>query len=192
MSNWKDSQQEDMQTIEIHLTRGVVIALGLILLFVAALGYLVGSQRDVAASGVESISLQSSAPAKFYLTSYTSPANQVLTACRSGYHTASLWEIIDPSNLEYISAYGGETTPDAGSGPPSCYWGWVRTGYMSSVASTPGTGNCQVWTSTDSGDYGTHVRLPYNWTGTAKWPAPWEAEAVTCNDTMTRVWCVED
>lgn len=191
MGNWKDSQQGDTQIIDIHLTRGVVIALGLALLVVAVLGYLVWSEREAAASGMESISLQASAPAKFYLTDYTEPANQVLTACRSGYHTASLWEIADPSNLEYISLFG-QTTSDSGSGPPSYYWGWVRTGYMSSVASTPGTGNCQAWTSTNGGNYGTRVRLPSDWSGAAKHSSPWEAETVTCNNAVTRVWCVED
>lgn len=191
MSNWKGSQEGDMQTIEIHLTLGALVALGLMLLCVTVLGYLVWSQREVAASGEESISLQSSAPKKYFLTTYTVPANQVLTACRTDYHVASLWEIVDPSNLEYISAFG-QTTPDLGFGPPSSYWGWVRTGYMSSVGSTAGSGNCQTWTSTEGGHYGTRVRLPFDWTGAAKWSAPWEAEAVPCSDTTTRVWCMEN
>ena len=36
----------------------------------------------------------------FYLTRTTHVGNQVLTACAAGYHMASLWEILDPSNLK--------------------------------------------------------------------------------------------
>ena len=81
---------------------------------------------------------------KFYLTT-GSPGvagNQVLTACASGYHTASLWEILDPSNLEYDTKRG-VTKDDAGSGPPagSDGDGWIRTGNFSNTGPTPGQAN---------------------------------------------------
>ena len=191
MGNWKDSQQEDTQTIEIQLTRGVVIALGLMLLVAAVLGYLVWSEREVAAAGAQSISAQAGTPAKYYLTSSVVAANNALTACATGYHMASLWEILDVSNLEYNSTLG-LTLQDSGSGPPNTYPGWVRTGYNSASSTTPGYGNCLAWTTTNNIYSGTRVRLPLDWTVAAEWSAPWEADAETCDHPSTRVWCVED
>jgi len=190
VGNWKDSQQEDTQTIEIHLTRGVVMALGLMLLVAAALGYLAWSEREAAAAGAQSISAQAGTPAKYYLTSSAVAANNALTACATGYHMASMWEIIDVSNLEYNSTLS-YTLTDSGSGPPSVYQGWVRTGYNTASSTTPGQGNCLAWTSTVATNYGTTVRLPPDWTVAAAQSAPWEADAEACN-VSTRVWCVGD
>ena len=76
-------------------------------------------------------------PRKFYLTKtedYT--GSQALSACASGYHMASLWEIFDTSNLRYDTALGASST-DSGSGPPVAVYfglghfegdGWIRTG----------------------------------------------------------------
>ena len=55
---------------------------------------------------------------KFYLTQTGFTGSQALTACANGYHMASLWEILDPSNLRYNTTLGF-TTQDSGFGPPS-------------------------------------------------------------------------
>ena len=192
MDNWKDSQQEDMQTIDIHLTRGVVMALGCVLLVATVLGYLVWSERDVAASGAQrSISIQSSVPAKYYVTSSTLVASQAMTACATGYHMASFWEIIDVSNLEYNGTLG-YTRSDSGSGPPTGAYGWVRTGSDSDTSAMSGRGNCSAWTSGLDVDSGTRVQLPVDWTGAADLTAPWEAATVACSNPNTHVWCMED
>ena len=105
---------------------------------------------------------------------------------------ASLWEILDVSNLEYNSTLGyGYTSADSGSGPPNYELGWVRTGYITSTVATPGQANCNVWTDSGILTNGTAMRLPYNWTLAAEVPAPWVTGILPCN-TDTRVWCVED
>jgi hypothetical protein len=79
----------------------------------------------------------------FYLTNFSRNANQVLTACAAGYHMASLWEIYDPSNLTYDTSHPeAYVKADSGQGPPSLWYGWVRTGFDNSASSKPGAGNC--------------------------------------------------
>src|SRR5262245_60366073 len=68
---------------------------------------------------------------KFYLTKDGFQGNAVLTACDAGFHMASLWEIHDPSNLQYDTR--GFTLADAGSGPPAVL-GWIRTGIFASAS----------------------------------------------------------
>jgi hypothetical protein len=103
---------------------------------------------------------------------------------------ASLWEILDPSNLKYNTDLGQTWADDSGQGPLSYFSGWVRTGYGSSTAATAGQGNCDAWTSSLSGDYGTTAYLP------SDWPAGqdihvWKVETLGCG-WYTKVWCVED
>jgi len=61
---------------------------------------------------------------------------------------------------------------DSGQGPPSHWYGWVRTGWSASGGSTPGIANCQNWTSTSAGDDGTIARLSYDWTTAGSVVAP--------------------
>ena len=132
---------------------------------------------------------------KFYLTT-GSPGvagNQVLTACASGYHTASLWEILDPSNLEYDTKRG-VTKEDAGSGPPagSDGDGWIRTGNFSNTGPTPGQANCGNWTSASPSDFGTIVRLQDTWNSGTLYPInPWVPDTKICSS-PEGVWCVSD
>ena len=55
----------------------------------------------------------------------------------------SAWEILNPSNLKYDIAFEviGE---DSGSGPPTVYGGWIRTGYVANTGNFFGIGNCNV------------------------------------------------
>lgn len=115
------------------------------------------------------------------------------TVCAPGFHFASLREIASVSELRYDGdAARSYTRADAGLGPPENVSGWVRTGYVSSIASAAGAANCAVWTSISAGEYGTTVSLDPDWTnGNARQVSPWEAFAIECNQTR-RVWCIQD
>jgi hypothetical protein len=75
---------------------------------------------------------------KYYLTQTTHTGGQSLSACAEGYHMASLWEILDPSNLSYDTSLGF-TLADSGSGPPASSLGWIRTGNVDSPPHDGGT-----------------------------------------------------
>jgi hypothetical protein len=133
----------------------------------------------------------------YYLTATNFSSLGAVDACGAGYHFASLWEIMDPSNLAYASdhpnAYVSEA--DQGYGPPSGSagaprYGWVRTGQNASVANTAGTGNCQNWTSDEATEFGSRAGLNPNWTG-AEDVFVWKVGAAACN-TSQPVWCIED
>ena len=126
---------------------------------------------------------------QYYLTKTYSVGADADDACASGYHMASLWEIIDPSNLKYNMDLGN-TRLDSGQGPPSASGGWVRTGYSSRADNSAGWGNCNAWTSSDSGDYGTWARLSREWDSGGDIHV-WEVDAHSCGSYIS-VWCVED
>jgi hypothetical protein len=99
----------------------------------------------------------------FYLTKQTYQGNAALTACATGYHMASLYEVYDLAGLKYNTTLG-LTLADSGSGPPAYShsvntYGWIRTGDDSSNGGGPGEGNCSAWTSNSGSDYGSAVRL---------------------------------
>jgi len=79
---------------------------------------------------------------------------------------------------------------DSGQGPPTYLGGWVRTGYGSSTSSTPGMGNCNAWTSSNSGHSGTYAYLPRDWEAGQDIHV-WEVSAPQCN-LSGYVWCVAD
>jgi hypothetical protein len=131
---------------------------------------------------------------QFYLTpdqAYDGTA--ALTACAPGFHMASMWEILDPSNLRYSTELGA-TDDDSGWGPPADFSGWIRTGNgASGLPGDPGRSNCLAWESNDSGHHGTDVELPQSsWSTREADPvSPWQAGTTPCNIAV-RVWCVED
>lgn len=137
----------------------------------------------------------------FYMTSSTHNGAQTLSACGPGFHMASMWEIVDPSNLRYatdVEANGDVFRgADSGVGPPGGAHGWVRTGYQSFTASGEGSANCAVWTTSDPASYGSYVELENVWNldGGPGDPSPvvmpWDSIASPCSNTF-RVWCVED
>jgi hypothetical protein len=195
---------------------GLVGLLALALLMVALLGYLVWNQREVAASGLQAPldhpfdlaqgkardrPLAASAGLRgYYLTQSTYNGAQAdgtdgngAGVCAEGYHFASLWEILDPSNLKYDTDLG-MVRDDSGQGPPTFpyFGGWVRTGWISSTFGEAGTGNCNAWSSSDSGDYGTTAYLPNDWTAGHDVHV-WEVDTDTCDiAVLYRVWCVAD
>jgi len=135
----------------------------------------------------------------FYLTTVSHDGASADVACAVGFHLASLWEIFDPSALEYDTARG-RTTTDSGQGPPSettglgSRPGWLRTGNLGGAHPTAGVGNCSGWTSSSSAQNGTAALPDQVWTGTPS-PAqnlpPWQATSPTC-DQLLPVWCVQD
>jgi len=193
-------QSEHTLVVNIHLTRGLVILLCAALLTVAWLGSLAWGQKEAAASGRQDA--LTSAPAgplaatadmrRYYLHGAVLNATQALTACASGYHMASLWEMLDTSHLQYNPALGVFAT-DSGSGPPTVWSGWVRTGYGSDNGTTDiaGQANCSAWTSSNSAHHGTVVSLPSNWTTAPQDIHVWTVSTASCGDPAD-VWCVED
>ncbi len=137
---------------------------------------------------------------RFYLTTDTYDGSQPLTACASGFHMASIWEILDVSNLVYDTSVG-HNNDDSGSGPPTSLPGWARTGDFAGDASEPnGPENCSAWTSTVG--IGTYVVLPrsdwkqiQNDNGVADLMpgdiSPWAGYPLSCTASI-RVWCVQD
>ena len=127
----------------------------------------------------------------FYLSKNVVQGNQALTACQPGYHMASLYEIIDPSNLTYNTALG-RTSDDSGSGPPDNTGGWIRTGFSSSHDTTPGQGNCDAWTSNSVSDHGAAGGLNADWASSATVSGPWSIGGATTCSSERAVWCMQD
>lgn len=136
---------------------------------------------------------------RYYLSANRVNGSEVLRQCREGFHTASLWELFDTSNLRYAAEFGESTLGlDKGSGPPTGFFGWVRTGWSvepgGGDSSIPGRAHCSLWTSASSSRHGTRIRLTNDWRK-KNLPisriGPWDAEAQTCNET-NRVWCIEN
>ena len=133
---------------------------------------------------------------KFYVTQTTHAGNEALSGCNAGYHMASMWEILDVSNLQYETSLG-LTRPDSGSGPPTLGIGWIRTGMDPGGNNEVGTANCLAYTNADHDRSGTRVFLPRVWTISPN-PilpevivSPWVADVSPC-DQGAHVWCVQD
>lgn len=186
-----EQQEQRTIVININLTRGLVAVLIGCLLVVALLGYLAWGREQVAASGSQAPLAASTALRQYYLTKgYLYDGSAADDACDSGYHMASLWEILDTSNLKY-NTDKGTALDDSGDGPPAApLGGWVRTGYISSTVDIAGQANCGNWTSNDDSHYGTFASLNQNWTA-VQGIHVWYAGTGIC-DYPGKVWCVED
>jgi len=70
-------------------------------------------------------------PKMYYLTKNTFDGGDAIKSCDPRFHMASISEIQDPSNLQYVnrstSVYDS-LVDDEGLGPPSNQMGWVRSG----------------------------------------------------------------
>ena len=127
---------------------------------------------------------------KFFLTTGGYTGANADSACGTGFHIASLWEIFDVTSLEYDFARG-EGTDDRG-GPPAGTNGWIRSGTAPSTSDLAGIGNCNDWTSSSVSHYGTGVRLEVVWAEGSPTPiSPWVGGVFLCSSNP-RVWCVED
>lgn len=133
---------------------------------------------------------------EYYLTVNPHDGANALLACAQGFHMASMWEILDPSNLSYNTELG-KTAGDTGFGPPVDDSGWVRTGqnsFSGEGGSSPGRTNCLAYTSNDPNHFGTAVELPQaNWDSLdPKLTSPWLPFDLECSRSNVRVWCIED
>ena len=127
---------------------------------------------------------------KFYLTQTEHNGSQALTACESGYHMASMYEVLDPSNLRYDTQLGF-TNADSGIGPSTNVGGWIHTGAPEFANDVPGSGNCNAWKSGSDQDDGTFVFLTFEWQENPVVVSPWRAATTVCSANM-RVWCVQN
>lgn len=192
-------------SIRVHYDRrsSPVALLALTLLMVISLSYLAWSQQEAAASDPHAplVSVQggplaaSTGLRQYYLTKNTYTGVNASTACDTGYHFASLWEILDPSSLKY-NTDKGFTTDDSGHGPPTTGVAnaWVRTGYDSNASDTDPTGqvNCDAWTSESLSDWGTYVRLSDDWENSFTQNVHvWNTTQGVCANTL-HVWCIAD
>jgi hypothetical protein len=123
----------------------------------------------------------------FYLTKTTHDGSQALTACTAGYHMASLYEVLDPSNLSYETQLGF-SHDDSGVGPATGVRGWIRTGNPARTDDSLG-GNCNAWTSANNAD-GTFVFLAFEEESLVV-VSPWRAATAPCFISF-QVWCVQD
>jgi len=124
----------------------------------------------------------------FYKTSdFAYDGANALTACDSGFHMASIWEIVDASNLRYDTGRG-QTKDDSGHGPPQGSNGWVRTGQDAYTGNILGTSNCGAWTSSSPSHYGTVAYLADDWPAAQR---HWIGITLNCG-TTTSVWCIQD
>jgi hypothetical protein len=145
---------------------------------------------------------------KFYMTSSFPQGNAALTACVSGYHMASLQELMDVGTLQYATDLGStaHTLPDSGSGPPFSTLAFVRTGVSDPSAGNivAGNANCNVWTTASTTEFGTVIALKPTWTDSPTTVSPWDAITKACDNlsdatppagttgARVHVWCIEN
>ena len=131
-------------------------------------------------------------PRQFYLTNTSHNGAQALTACATGYHMASVWEILDPSNLRYNRELG-YTQADSGFGPPTgrgSTYGWIRTGAPAALSgdSDAGQSNCNAWTVGTFTGLGSFAYFNDNWNNGG---AQLFTGGADC-DSALKVWCIQD
>ena len=138
-------------------------------------------------------------PKMYYLTVNGFNGGDAIKACDPRFHMASISEIQDPNNLQYVNrsttAYDAPAY-DQGFGPPSNHMGWVRSGvYSQSGFAYP----CDVYLSSSDQQSGTTMSLYAFWydpTAVADLNTPhtymgWHAAHHPCSEPEP-VWCVED
>ncbi len=175
--------------IQIALGRWGPLLLALALMVTAAgLGATAGPIQSPTTTSPSWITTTSGS---FYLTNTAHDGIGALTACLDGYRMASLWELMDTSNLTYDTGRG-MVGADSGSGPPSGVMGWMRTGYwLPDGVDSAGVGNCQAWTSNSPDDHGSLMYLTFGWSEPATAAGPWKSVGrVNSCDRTYRVWCV--
>ncbi len=150
----------------------------------------VSGGRASAGNSCDDLSCTPRGERRYYLTPILHDGNEVLDACAVGFHMASLWELMDTTQLVYDAALG-ETAVDMGSGPPTGVHGWIRTGSFSEGSSLPGRGNCNAWTSDSVDDFGSISRPKNLWDDPSRTISPWDPDTNPCS-AVFRVWCVED
>lgn len=175
--------------ITIHINLDTLgIRLLLLAILVASLGGSIAFAQD--ASSEDGIVPITTGPVrKYYLTMNGFQGNGVLTACATGYHAATLWEILDTSNLVYDTVLGVKW-PSGDSTPPTGIWGWARTGGAPNIGEGAGS-NCASWTIGSALQYGTLIELPDDWTTPGSKIGIWKTGFGACFSSFY-VWCVGD
>jgi hypothetical protein len=190
-----EKQEKRTVVINIDLSGRLGLVLTAVLLALVVIALVAWSQAPAAARSPQEIEAEaSSAPVlrQYYRTwdSYTPTLEYLNTACAQGYHFASIWELLDPSNLEYNNTLGWNEL-DSGEGPPTWRYGWIRTGYNSAgQTGIDGQDNCNAWTSDAVEDRGTQASLSWQW-GSKEELHVWHFDWNTCSIRYP-VWCVED
>jgi hypothetical protein len=189
------SSEGGVLVINVNLTRWLAVLLAAGMALAAFIGYLAWGQGKVTASAPQASLASSTGMRQYYLTEATYEGDQPTGTdgngagvCAAGYHFASMWELLDPSNLRYNTVLG-HTKDDSGQGPPSDVPGWVRTGNVSSVTATAGTSNCGNWTI-GIFESGSQAKLDLSWDTPGHFPG-WVVDTEECGQPR-RVWCVED
>jgi hypothetical protein len=121
---------------------------------------------------------------RYYMSVSRTTGDGPLGLCRTGFHFASMWELINPSALAY-DTWLGEVRDDSGTGPPGYDLAWARNGYQSNGSSI--RGNCGDWTNGTSGK-GNALKLD---TSSGDAQPIWKSEFRDCFD-LFPAWCVED
>lgn len=124
---------------------------------------------------------------RYYLTiDNTFDGAEVLGACATGFHLASIYEIAEPANLVYDTVLG-LTRDQSRSGPPRVIFGWVADGGDDFFS-----GNCEGWSSNDPGDNGAQARTAILDSTTPNIVVGiWDTARTTCGFDSA-VWCIED
>jgi hypothetical protein len=131
---------------------------------------------------------------RFYLERRTFKGDEARLACAPGYHMATLWEIYDPSSLEYDTALG---FPDEDGSPEAARLGWLATGGIGGTQNFLGQANCSTWLSASPLAWGSLGELNVVWslfgtdTTAPLLSSPWDYKTDMC-DKPHGVWCVQD
>ena len=156
---------------------------------------------------VQTTAAQSDPRRAFYLTNSRWDGASAPGACADGFHMASLWEILDPTDLRYATEVSDKKrNSDSGFGPPAREAGWIRTGNSSRSDQTDlnskgdgGVVNCDAYTSNSSDAEGSVVFLSDCWQDAddcsdsfGREAASWWISAEQRCDVTQEVWCVED
>lgn len=118
----------------------------------------------------------------YYLTIGTRSGATADTACASGFHFASLWEIHDTTLVEYDTTRGLVPTSTT-QGPPLFTPGWIQ-----------GMGaSCNAWTSTSSAVAGAEAEIIQStFLGGLVDVIPWDvSNGRACNQLLPS-WCVQN
>ena len=117
----------------------------------------------------------------YYLAIGEFNAVEAPSACIDGYHFASIWEIAEPSNLQYNNDIA-ESVHNGVYGPPTYEAGWVRIGTMDTAD------ECMDWTSASTGQSGKVANLNVD---SLIHGGGWNLNFQPCSE-RSRVWCVSD
>ena len=178
----KNSREDDM----FSLKKSLVAVVGVLVL----VGTIAAVMPLISRGQVGNNPLTRDLRKSYYLTKTQHNGSQVLSACAAGFHTASITELLQTSNLRYDTVLG-ETTQDSGFGAPTDLpsFGWIRTGFHADNSDLNGRANCNAWTSTSG--VGTGVQLLSDWDSPATNVSPWNTVPASCGGSFN-VWCVEE